>query len=441
MRGSHMSLSEAKETLGVGDGYTKQQVKSARNSLIKRYHPDVNDDPHAEEILKKINEAYQVLMDSYDAEQEKVRAKQAAEREQKRKAAEQERARRAAQQERANQAAERERARQAEEQKRRNSQEWCERQTSNAGQEWQDGTSQQERQRQAAEEQWRRRTEEARRDRAEQSRRQRERWEAMQREQERQAETQREQERWEAMRREQERQEAKRRDQERKEAQRREQERREAERRDKERERLEQDYLKASEAALYAKTAAEHSRVAELFKALGGYRDSESRCAFHNTIANEKLNTEHVEEAKRQESLRKLNILATLTITAASATNTVLSFISGGILLLILSTLYSGAVILPLSGLLELSIAMRGKMVYGKDGNLGQISTVYAVPLAIVAIVTRSPIWACIATSQLTGGLSYMRNVSKGQSQMPKVILACISLASLVGAFVLLFMD
>lgn len=436
-----MSLPEAKETLGVGDGYTKQEVKSARNSLIKRYHPDVSDDPHAEEILKKINEAYQVLMDSYDAEQERVRAKQAAEREQKRKAAEQERARQAAQQERANQAAERERARQAEEQKHRNSQEWCERQTSNAGQEWQDGTSQQERQRQAAEEQWRRRTEEARRDRAEQSRRQRERWEAMQREQERQAETQREQERWEAMRREQERQEAKRRDQERKEAQRREQERREAERRDRERERLEQDYLKASEAALYAKTAAEHSRVSELFKELGSYRDSESRSVFHETIANEKLNTERVKEAKQQESLRKLNFLATLTITAASATNAVLSFNTGGFVGLIISAMYSGAVLLPLNGLLELFMAAKGKVAYGSDGNIGQLSICWSVPLVIVGFVSKSLVLECLAVSQLTGGLSYVLKVNNVQSRTLKAALVLASVASLAGAYAYLFLN
>lgn len=315
MRGSRMSLSEAKETLGVGDGYTKQEVKSARNSLIKRYHPDVSDDPHAEEILKKINEAYQVLMDSYDAEQERVRAKQAAEREQKRKAAEQERARQAAQQERANQAAERERARQAEEQKRRNSQEWRERQTSNAGQEWQDGTSQQERQRQAAEEQWRRRTEEARRDRAEQSRRQRERWEAMQREQERQAETQREQERWEAMRREQERQEAKRRDQERKEAQRREQERREAERRESERRDREDyergwNYWVACRKAQEAKTAEEHEEVASLFEDLGDYQDSPVQCESNRSKAAD-MRAKHQERKKKAVPINILSILPT----------------------------------------------------------------------------------------------------------------------------------
>src|SRR5687768_7516180 len=49
--------------LGVGRSATEQEIQSAYRRLARRYHPDVNDDPGAEERFKQINEAYEVLSD------------------------------------------------------------------------------------------------------------------------------------------------------------------------------------------------------------------------------------------------------------------------------------------------------------------------------------------------------------------------------------------
>lgn len=283
-----MTLPEAKEILGVRDGYSLQEAKSARNRLAKRYHPDLNDDPQAEAILKRVNEAYQLLIDSFYAEQEKMRAKRAAEEEQKRKAEEEERKRKAAERERARRAAEEERKRKAAEQQRYSRQGWSEQQSRNEERERQ---TEQERQREAAERQWRQRTEEAQRDRAEQYRRQRERWEAMQRE--------------EAIRREQERK--------REEALRRERVRREAERRERERHDREEhergwDYWVACNKALKAKTVEDHEEVASLFEKLGDYQDSRLQYESHRGKAADL-------RARRQEMKKKavpINILSIL---------------------------------------------------------------------------------------------------------------------------------
>lgn len=411
-----MTLPDAKELLGLDDDYTLQEAKSARNRLAKRYHPDVNKSPQAEETLKQINEAYQLLVDSYDAEQASMRERRAAEQEHERRkrAAEEERVRREAEQDRARQAAEREQhehqqgyendkwtadRKWAAEQEWYGSQEWADQQARNEEREWQaqqEWYAQQEQQRREAERQWRRRTEEAERDRAEQSRRQRERWEAMQ-------------------------------------TQQRERERREADRYARKQEKLEQDYLRASEAALNAKTSAEHSKVAAQFKAIGNYRDSQSRSDFHSAIAQEKSELERTEEAKEQEVLRKLNFLPTLTMTAASAAGTVLAYVNGGISGLIASVLYCGAVLMPLTGIGELIMAAKGKMKYGKDGNMGQICICYSVPMVIVAVATRSPAWAFLAIAQLSGGISYTRKVTTNRRRLIKTVSALVSLAALIG--------
>jgi molecular chaperone DnaJ len=49
--------------LGVERGATDAEIKRAFRKLAQQWHPDVNDDPTAQERFKEINEAYQVLSD------------------------------------------------------------------------------------------------------------------------------------------------------------------------------------------------------------------------------------------------------------------------------------------------------------------------------------------------------------------------------------------
>jgi len=51
------------EILGVSENATKEEIKQSYRKLSKKYHPDVNKDPKAEETFKDINEAYEVLSD------------------------------------------------------------------------------------------------------------------------------------------------------------------------------------------------------------------------------------------------------------------------------------------------------------------------------------------------------------------------------------------
>ena len=51
------------EILGVSRDVTEEQLKNAFRQLVRKYHPDVNHEPGAEERFKEINEAYQVLSD------------------------------------------------------------------------------------------------------------------------------------------------------------------------------------------------------------------------------------------------------------------------------------------------------------------------------------------------------------------------------------------
>jgi len=52
------------EVLGVPRGASDQDLKSAFRRLARQYHPDVSQEPDAEEKFKEINEAYAVLSDS-----------------------------------------------------------------------------------------------------------------------------------------------------------------------------------------------------------------------------------------------------------------------------------------------------------------------------------------------------------------------------------------
>ena len=51
------------EVLGVDKKASKQEIKKAFRKLAVHYHPDKNDSPDAEEMFRKIAEAYEVLSD------------------------------------------------------------------------------------------------------------------------------------------------------------------------------------------------------------------------------------------------------------------------------------------------------------------------------------------------------------------------------------------
>ena len=51
------------ETLEINEGADAAEIKKAYRKLARKYHPDVNKDPEAEEKFKEINAAYEVLSD------------------------------------------------------------------------------------------------------------------------------------------------------------------------------------------------------------------------------------------------------------------------------------------------------------------------------------------------------------------------------------------
>jgi len=59
------------KTIGVSRSASEDEIQKAFRKLARKYHPDVNKDPGAEEKFKELNEAYEVLKDpdkrrSYD---------------------------------------------------------------------------------------------------------------------------------------------------------------------------------------------------------------------------------------------------------------------------------------------------------------------------------------------------------------------------------------
>lgn len=58
-----MSQRDYYEILGVSQNASQDEIKSAFRKLARQYHPDVSQEPDAEEKFKEINEAYGVLSD------------------------------------------------------------------------------------------------------------------------------------------------------------------------------------------------------------------------------------------------------------------------------------------------------------------------------------------------------------------------------------------
>lgn len=51
------------ETLEITQGASADEIKKAYRKLARKYHPDINKTPEAEEKFKEINGAYEILSD------------------------------------------------------------------------------------------------------------------------------------------------------------------------------------------------------------------------------------------------------------------------------------------------------------------------------------------------------------------------------------------
>ena len=58
-------IDEARRLLGLGDAATLKKIRRAYGRLAHYYHPDKHDSANEEneEMMKKLNQAYKVLMD------------------------------------------------------------------------------------------------------------------------------------------------------------------------------------------------------------------------------------------------------------------------------------------------------------------------------------------------------------------------------------------
>ncbi|WP_300936915.1 DnaJ domain-containing protein, partial [Helicobacter japonicus] len=51
------------DTLEISENASNEEIKKAYRKLARKYHPDINKDPGAEEKFKEVNAAYEVLSD------------------------------------------------------------------------------------------------------------------------------------------------------------------------------------------------------------------------------------------------------------------------------------------------------------------------------------------------------------------------------------------
>ena len=51
------------EVLGLSKSASQDEIKKAYRTLAKKYHPDINKEPGAEDKFKEIQEAYDILSD------------------------------------------------------------------------------------------------------------------------------------------------------------------------------------------------------------------------------------------------------------------------------------------------------------------------------------------------------------------------------------------
>src|SRR3990167_5342398 len=59
-----MEYQDYYKTLGVSREATAEEIKKSYRKLARKYHPDVSEEPNAEEKFKSVKEAYEVLKDS-----------------------------------------------------------------------------------------------------------------------------------------------------------------------------------------------------------------------------------------------------------------------------------------------------------------------------------------------------------------------------------------